>query len=96
MVLLSVPASRFILDGNLFSSCNMQSFLLCIVAILSTVFNRYVTGVPLANFYSFGSTTGDTALQANDDNSSPPIILSMPFSFFAETHAMVFVSRGRQ
>ena len=66
------------------------------VGILLTTFSHHVAGIPLANFYPFGSTNGDTALPPNDDGSSAPITLSMPFPFFDETRAMVFVSSGQQ
>ena len=75
---------------------SMQSFLVSVVAILSTAFNHHVTGIPLSNFYPFGSTNGDTALPANDDGSSAPITVSMPFRFFDETRVTVFVSPGQQ
>ena len=73
----------------------MQSFLVSVVAVLSA-FSHHVIGVPLMNFYPFGSTAGDTALPSNDDGSSAPITLSMPYPFFDENRAMVFVSPNQR
>ena len=73
----------------------MQIFLMSIVVILSA-FSHHVIGIPLMNFYPFGSTAGDTALPPNDDGSSVPIVLSMPYPFFDENRAMVFVSPNQQ
>lgn len=69
----------------------MQSFLVSVVVVLSA-FSHHVIGIPLMSFYPFGNGTGDTALPRNDDGSSAPITLSMPYPFFDENRATVFVS----
>ena len=66
------------------------------VVVVLSAFNHHVIGIPLMNFYPFGSTAGDTALFPNDDESSAPLTLSMPYPFFDENRAMVFVSPNQQ
>ena len=50
-----------------------------------------VSGIPLANFYTFGTAAGDFSLGANDDGSSPAISLNVPFPFFDTLHSTVYV-----
>ena len=69
----------------------MITLLANILAVLMAC-SHHVTGIPLENFYPFGSTNGDNALLPNDDGSSGPINLSIPFIFFNETRPVVFVS----
>ena len=49
-------------------------------------------GIPLAEFYPFGRSEGDSTLIPNDDGSSSAIALSLPFPFFAVDHRSLFVS----
>lgn len=48
--------------------------------------------IPLDEFFPFGSDAGDSELPSNDDGSTGPISLTLPFPFFASTHTMLFVS----
>ena len=69
----------------------MSILLTNIVAVLIAC-SYHVTGIPVANFFPFQSTNGDTALPFSDDGSSAPTTLATPFAFFNETRPMVFVS----
>jgi Nidogen-like/Dockerin type I domain len=53
-----------------------------------------VTAVPLSAFIPFGQAVGDTRLQANDDSSSSPISLRVPFSFFGVPQPTLFVNNN--
>lgn len=52
----------------------------------------HASGVPLAEFYPFGSGVGDSRLVPNDDGSSPRVVLPSPFLFFDRDHNALFVS----
>ena len=54
--------------------------------------SQRATAIPLGDFYPFGSEAGDTSLPSNDDGSSPPITLELPFRFFDEDFSTFFVS----
>ena len=53
---------------------------------------RGASGIPLSEFYPFGSSAGDTLLPENDDGSSPMITLSGSFPFFGSQHTDLYVS----
>ena len=50
--------------------------------------------IPLEQFYPYGKENGDMILAANDDQSSSPITLTVPFPFFDEEKHIVFVSKA--
>lgn len=60
-----------------------------------TVFSLFQcsVGLPLSDFYPYGSEAGDAELAPNDDGSSPAISLSSPFPFFDSLQETVYVSR---
>ena len=51
-----------------------------------------VSAIPLQQFYPFGSGQGDTALLANDDDSSLTITLNRIFPFFGTDQFIIVVS----
>ena len=51
-----------------------------------------VEAVPLASFYSFGSSAGDTSLPRNDDGYSPLITLTTAFPYFGTNPNTLYVS----
>ena len=53
-----------------------------------------VAAVPLSAFIPFGQAVGDTRLQANDDGSSLPINLRVPFHFFGVPQQTLFVNNN--
>ena len=63
-------------------------------AVLLVVCTCDVIGIPLENFYPFGTTAGDIEVPRNDDGSSPRITLEISFPFFDEEHESVYVSIG--
>ncbi len=48
--------------------------------------------VVLPNFYPFGQNEGDQLLPKNDDESSGPVPISVPFPYFDKYHNSLFVS----
>ena len=52
---------------------------------------KLVEAVPLASFYSFGPSAGDTTLHRNDDQYSSLISLSTEFSYFGTNYDAVYV-----
>ena len=52
---------------------------------------KLVEAVPLASFYTFGPSTGDTTLYRNDDGYSSLISLSTAFPYFGTNHDAVYV-----
>ena len=56
------------------------------VFILACLLLKNVEAVPLASFYSFGSSAGDTSLPRNDDGYSSLISLSTAFPYFGTNH----------
>ena len=67
---------------------------LLLVAIANAFLTQLtnVTGIPLADFYPFGSGSNDIAVATTNDGSSPRISLSTPFPFFNEDHSTLYVS----
>ena len=59
--------------------------------LLVCVLLKLVEAVPLASFYTFGPSTGDTTLHRNDDSSSSLISLSTAFPYFGTNHRAVYV-----
>ena len=59
--------------------------------LLVFVVLKLVGAVPLASFYTFGSSAGDTTLHRNDDGSSSLISLSTAFPYFGTNHRAVYV-----
>ena len=59
--------------------------------LLVCVLLKLVEAVPLASFYTFGPSAGDTTLHRNDDRYSPLISLSTEFSYFGTNHDAVYV-----
>ena len=61
--------------------------------LVSVVYcGTHVSGVPLAEFYPYGSGAGDSLLHLNDDQSSSRVVLPSPFLFFDRDHDSLFVS----
>ena len=72
---------------------DVKSLLLVAIANAFLAQLTYVTGIPLADFYPFGSENDDTAVRRDfEDGSSPRITLSTPFPFFNEGHSTLYVS----
>ena len=59
--------------------------------LLVCVLMKLVEAVPLASFYSFGPSAGDTTLHRNDDQYSSLISLSTEFSYFGTNYDAVYV-----
>ena len=59
--------------------------------LLVCVLLKLVEAVPLASFYTFGPSTGDTTLHRNDDSYSSLISLSTAFPYFGTNHRAVYV-----
>ena len=59
--------------------------------LLVCVLLKLVEAVPLASFYSFGPSAGDTTLHRNDDQYSSLISLSTEFSYFGTNYDAVYV-----
>ena len=59
--------------------------------LLVCILLKLVEAVPLASFYTFGPSAGDTTLRRNDDQYSPLISLSTEFSYFGTNHDAVYV-----
>jgi hypothetical protein len=53
-----------------------------------------VAAVPLSAFIPFGQGASDTRLQANDDGSSLPITIRVPFPFFGVSQQTLFVNNN--
>ena len=53
-----------------------------------------VAAIPLSAFIPFGQAAGDIRLQANDDSSSSPINLRVPFHFFGVPQQTLFVNNN--
>ena len=66
------------------------------IAVVCLLFGGFMLaeGIPLANFYPFGNSVGDTALPKVLDTSSPRIQLTTStFPFFGQDHAFLYVSQ---
>lgn len=50
-------------------------------------------GLTVKDLYPFGDQAGDTAMEKNDDGSSPEIFISTLFPFFNHQHSTLIVSR---
>ena len=61
--------------------------------VLLLMLRSYGSGVPLASFYPFGSSAGDTSLGPTNDGTSPPILLPSPFTFFGSPFSTLYVSQ---
>ena len=48
---------------------------------------------PVSTLYCFGVSAGDFQLEREDDGSSPPISLSIPFRFFGTAESTLYVSQ---
>ena len=59
--------------------------------LLVFVLVKLVEAVPLASFYTFGPSTGDTTLYRNDDGYSSLISLSTAFPYFGTNYRAVYV-----
>lgn len=64
----------------------------CCVVLLLLAIGQGTIGIPLADFYPFGSEAGDSSLPSNDDGSSGSITLSFTFPFFGTDYRMAYVS----
>ena len=53
---------------------------------------KLLSAVPLASFYPYGMSAGDSMLPRNDDGVSGAIPLSIPFNFFARSPTSLYVS----
>ena len=47
----------------------------------------------VSSLYCFGVSAGDIQLEREDDGSSPPITLSIPFRFFGASENILYVSQ---
>ena len=65
------------------------------VALLLLAIGQGTVGIPLADFYPFGSGAGDSRLLSNDDGSSGSITLSFTFPFFGTDYRMIYVRESR-
>ena len=70
--------------------------LLIVFTIIYILLKNSAKGIPLNEFYPFGSGTAaefenDTFLHLNDDDSSPPILLTSVFPFFDENFDTIYV-----
>ena len=63
-----------------------------VVVLVVLLCSRSAAGIPLADFYSFGTSTGDARLLPNDDGSSPAISLPFPFPYFDVDYTQIYVS----
>ena len=61
--------------------------------ILVIVLIPVVLGITLDELYPFGSQARDTAMEKNDDGSSPNIPIATLFPFFNHQHSTVIVSK---
>ena len=52
-------------------------------------------GIPLEDFYPFGTDAGDTLLQPGANVKAPPTSLPSPFPFFGVDHMNIIVSLHR-
>ena len=59
--------------------------------LLVLLFLRQGAAVPLSEFYPFGQTVGDFQLESNDDGSSLPVTLSIPFRYFDTSYDTIYV-----
>ncbi|XP_048583031.1 protein mesh isoform X2 [Nematostella vectensis] len=66
----------------------MLAFRLCLVLGLFALAHT----IPLSDFYSFGASTADFKLPANDDGSSGEVRISTPFAFFDKNFDSLFVN----
>ena len=62
------------------------------VFILACLLLKNLEAVPLASFYSFGSSAGDTSLPRNDDGYSSLITLTTRFPYFGTNPNTLYVS----
>ncbi|KAK3104489.1 hypothetical protein FSP39_003333 [Pinctada imbricata] len=60
--------------------------------LLFMEFSRVLSAVPLGDFYPYGTDNGDTLLPREDDDSSPEITVSPPFSFFGSMYSSLYVN----
>ena len=74
---------------SLSSERKMRIF--CFVVLLFAIEER-ATSIPLADFYPFGSESGDANNPRIDDGSSALIQLSFSFPFFGTDHSSLYVS----
>ena len=71
----------------------ITSLLLLLLLLLGS---HTTTGIPLGDFYPFGTGALDTSLPPLDDGSSGPISLPSTFSIFDEVHSTFYVSQPNQ
>ncbi|XP_078521748.1 sushi, nidogen and EGF-like domain-containing protein 1 isoform X3 [Lissotriton helveticus] len=65
------------------------------VPIISMLSCAVVRGwVPLEDFYPFGPERGDAVTRKQDDGGSGLLAISVPFPFFGETHAGLYVNNN--
>ncbi|OWF50292.1 hypothetical protein KP79_PYT23936 [Mizuhopecten yessoensis] len=55
-------------------------------------FTKLSHGIPLAEFYPFGVSQGDSDFPKNDDGSSPVVTISTLFPFFNNQHDSLYVN----
>ena len=60
------------------------------LVILVCVLLKLVEAVPLASFYTYGSSAGDTTLHRNDGGYSSIISLSTEFPYFGTDYRAVY------
>lgn len=63
-----------------------------IVAIITLLVSKSTAIVPLSDFFPFGLSNGDAAVEHGDDNSSPPVPISIAFPFFNISHTTLWVN----
>ena len=62
-----------------------------VLCIFSLLLRKGVQSIPLQDFYPFGPDAGDSAIDRNDDGSSPAVTLSSIFPFFDRNFQTIFV-----
>ena len=50
------------------------------------IWAAFATGLPLSSFYPFGLSVNDSLLTKSDDDSSAPIMLPSPLTFFGSSY----------
>ena len=65
--------------------------MLCLALLFCAAVSE-VTAIPLANFYSFGTSAGGSTLGPTDDGRSSLIALNAPFLYFGTNYNDLAVS----
>ena len=79
--------------GNLFTSMRVSAEILYLLTESMVVIVICMITFPVSTLYCFGVSAGDIQLEREDDGSSPPITLSIPFRFFGASENILYVSQ---